>query len=616
MNDVIFGVMAEAVGYTYKNERGTTGLAGLRKELESIKSLIALYSFSPSPAGQHLRSMFEDKIASKQMQVDLMEKMGQRYIHLLKERGLSDEDIRTTLKTLMLESEAKSRYEGRFINGEPVLISKGTILQQALTGFLRKNLSSPSVPMFTDGDVNNLGFHEIGHFALGQAFTRHGEFVANAWPMFVHGRAFWWDFASSQRNQTDQFDQWTIKEHFGRVITSDQLLAITGSSSARDTVDSVARQRIKHLGLSDDDRAVVRDDVIKSVRARNDLSDVEKQEVIDDINYTYDQGDFFITSTSQRKPATKAVDEMSKLVDIPAELWDSNAESTRTSAFYDPLVPIPSRVFGWQRTDRKESSGLSSKTASEYTKVTGERDGLPGRDLGKILDKQDFDKTYPDAVADRKRLRKQALQYYGSLSQREIDAITEYTESSNAVNYFLRTGKLYNRGLLSRWRGFEPTNREEITMRAEELTDILENSPPLTQPVVLYRGLGDIDTDDYERLVKLGVGGEFSDDGVVSTSISPEIASRFIGRPDDDYEIPLLEIIVPKGARALSLIRGVGYDSDDRNFVMAYEEEVLLPPKTKFRIVAIIPPGEVSRHDGAFSPGGNPKSKIIVEVIP
>ena len=359
----------------------------------------------------------------------------------------------------------------------------------------------------------------------------------------------------------------------------------------------------------------MRDDVIKSVRARNDLSDVEKQQVIDDINYTYDNNDFFITSPARRvAPSDEAV-KVAEIMGIPAELLDSDAASTRTHTFFDPLIPIPSRLFGWQRTDKRESSGVSSKTSSDYTKVTGGRDGLPGRDLGKMLRKEDFDETYPDAVADKKILRKQALKYFESLSQRETDVLTEYTESSNAVNYFLRTGKLYNRGVLSKWRGFEPTNREEITRRAEELTDILENSPPLTQPVVLYRGLGDIDIDDYERLIKLGVGGEFSDDGIVSTSISPEKAWNFIGRPDD-HEIPLLEIIVPKGARALSLVRGVGYDSDDRNFVMAYEEEVLLPPKTRFRIVAIIRPNEVSKHDGAFSPGDNPKSKIIVEVIP
>ena len=628
LNDIIFGAMAEAVGYEYKNERDRMSLSGLREELESMKSLISLYSFAPSPAGQHLRAMFEDKISSKQMQVDLMERMGQRYIHLLRERGLSDDDIRTTLKTLVTESEGISRYEGRFINSSPVLISKGTILQQALTGFLRKNLASPSVPMFTDGDINTVGFHEIGHFALGQAFTRHGEFVANAWPMFVHGRAFWSKFASSQRNQTDQFDQWTIKEHFGRVITPEQLSAITGSSGARDTVESVQRQNLKHLGLSDADRSVVRDDVIKSVRARNDMSDVEKQQVIDDINYTYDQGDFIITSTSQRKPAPKGVEEMAQVAGIPAELWDSNAESTRTSAIFDQLIPIPSRLFGWQRTDKRESSGLSSKTADGYTKVKGGRDGMPGRDLGRMRRQMEFDETHPEAVADKKRLRKQALKYFGSLSPREIDAATEYVESSFALNYFLRFGEMPARG-----PGVSAPSQTEIVRRAEELTDILENSPPLTQPVVLYRGLGDIDIDDYEQLIELGVGGVFGDDGIVSTSTSPEMAHNFIGRTGDDYDLPLLEIIVPKGGRALSLISRKDSlikddpDEDDEfrpvigelfgePIVGSYEDEVLLPPKTKFKIVAIIPPNEVLRHDGAFSPGDNPKSKIIVEVIP
>lgn len=644
LNDILFGVMAEVVGYEseYAKRGVPTSIGDLRKEVESLKALIALYSFSPSPAGQHLRSMFEDKIASRQMQFDIIERMGQRYVHLLRERGLSDEDIRTTLDVLMKQSESASMYQGKFKNDSPVTQSKGTILQQALTAFLRKNLASPSIPMFTDLDLNSSGLHEIGHFGLGQGFTRHGEFVSNAWPMFVHGRPFWAQFAVIQRNQSGQFDQWTIKEHFNRILTPEQLNTLVASQEAttvtriRKFAERLQREKTPHLGLLDEDRAIVRDDVIKSVRARNDLSDVEKQQVIDDINYTYDNNDFFITSPARRvAPSDEAV-KVAEIMGIPAELLDSDAASTRTHTFFDPLIPIPSRLFGWQRTDKRESSGVSSKTSSDYTKVTGGRDGLPGRDLGKMRRQMDFDETHPDAVADKKRLRKQALKYFGSMSQREIDAVTEYIESSYAINHFLRFGEMPRRGPGT----MTFASQEEIVRRAEELTDILENSPPLTQPVVLYRGLSDIDIDDYDQLIRLGVGGEFSDDGIVSTSTSPEKASHFVGRTGDDYDIPLLEIIVPKGGRALSLVSRrdshvkdypeellSAYNEED-NFhpvigelfgnpvVGSYEEEVLLPPKTRFRIVAIIRPNEVSKHDGAFSPGGNPKSKIIVEVIP
>ena len=643
-NNILLGVMAEVVGYVseYAQRGVPTEVSDLRREIKNLKDLIALYSFSPSPAGQHLRSMFEDKIASRQMQFDIIERMGQRYVHLLRERGLSDEDIRTTLDVLMKQSESASMYQGKFMNDSPVTQSKGTILQQALTAFLRKNLASPSIPMFTDLDLNQSGLHEIGHFGLGQGFTRHGEFVSNAWPMFVHGRPFWAQFAVIQRNQTGQFDQWTIKEHFNRVLTPEQYNTLNSSdlgpvgSRPSKFVQRMLSRKLPHIGLSDEDRAIVRDDVVKSVRARNDLSDVEKQQVIDDINYTYDNDDFFITSIGRRvAPSDEAV-KVAEIMGIPAELLDSESASTRTHTFFDPLIPIPSRLFGWQRTDKRESGGVSSKTSSEYTKVKGGRDGLPGRDLGKMRRQMDFDETHPDAVADKKRLRKQALKYFGSMSQREIDAVTEYIESSYAINHFLRFGEMPRRG-----PGMTTfASQEEIVRRAEELTDILENSPPLTQPVVLYRGLSDIDIDDYDQLIRLGVGGEFSDDGIVSTSTSPEMASNFVGRTGDDYDIPLLEIIVPKGGRALSLVSRrdshlkdypeellSAYNEEDifhpvigelfgNPVVGSYEEEVLLPPKTRFRIVAIIRPNEVSKHDGAFSPGGNPKSKIIVEVIP
>ena len=260
----------------------------------------------------------------------------------------------------MKQSESASMYQGKFKNGSPVIQSKGTILQQALTGFLRKNLASPSVPMFSDLDVSSSGLHEIGHFGLGQGFTRHGEFISNAWPMFVHGRPFWPLFATIQRNQTGQFDQWTIKEHFNRILTPEQVSAITPVDSS--FVRRVRREKIAHIGLSDEDRAIVRDDVIKSVRARNDMSDVEKQQVIDDINYTYDNDDFFVTSTARRRAPMGDEAEMEKLTGIPANLWDEEAASTRTHTFFDPLVPIPSRLFGWQRTD---NSGFGSKTIDE-----------------------------------------------------------------------------------------------------------------------------------------------------------------------------------------------------------------------------------------------------------
>jgi hypothetical protein len=432
--------------------------------------------------------------------------------------------------------------------------------------------------------------------------------------MFVHGRPFWAQFAVIQRNQSGQFDQWTIKEHFNRILTPEQLNTLVTSEEAtkvtriRKFTERLQREKTPHLGLSDEDRAIVRDDVIKSVRARNDLSDVEKQQVIDDINYTYDNNDFFITSPARRvAPSDEAV-KVAEIMGIPAELLDSDAASTRTHTFFDPLIPIPSRLFGWQRTDKRESSGVSSKTSSGYTKVKGGRDELPGRDLGKMVRRRDFDETHPDAIADEKRLLKQSIKYFGSLSQREIDAATEYIESSSAINYFLRFGKMPQGG-----PGLRPVpSQTEIVRRAEELTDILENSPPLTQPVVLYRGLGDIDIDDYDQLIRLGVGGEFSDDGIVSTSTSPEMASSFVGRTGDDYDIPLLEIIVPKGGRALSLVSRK--DSLQKDFPEYLQDGYDVEEDDEFRPVV----GELFGEPiiGSYEKEGNPKSKIILEVIP
>jgi hypothetical protein len=91
----------------------------------------------------------------------------------------------------------------------------------------------------------------------------------------------------------------------------------------------------------------------------------------------------------------------------------------------------------------------------------------------------------------------------------------------------------------------------------------------------------------------------------------------------------MLEVIVPKGSRALSIIRPRQEEDDffpeDKpigvlhglDIMPAGEREILLPPATRFKIVAIIDTKDVNSHDGRFRPrDGADRPKIIVEVIP
>lgn len=645
-SDAIFGAMAEAVGFQYNTRNQDAGdgfgrnnmgapssINIMRRSLEMAKESLRETEFAPTPAGNHLKAIYENKIIVMEQRIDLFERMGKRYVHLMRERGLSDDDIKKTMEKVLLSFGGNiegQRYEMR----EPIAPGTGgTIMSQALQAFLRKTLAVSGLPFFTDGGPHEVGMHEIGHFALGQGFTRHGEFVANGWAFFVNGPAHWEQFVGNQAVQTDRFDQWTIKEHFGRTLTPEQQKII------RERVGEGERgSNARHRALSAGDRERIRLDVVDAVRARTDLTDTEKQDVIDDIQKLYDDGGFFIPKTESADADSDLVaairdENLNQQSVIEESGLDLNGTGVATSTLLDKWTPLPAHVFGWQRSRAPRPDGMASKTAPKFTKVKGGRPTLPGRDLGKLRRQGDFEKTYPDAAKDKSRLRKQALKYFASLSQRELDAVTDYIGESFAMNYFLRFGKLpRTSGAFSR-PGY--SYEDQIIRRAEELTDILENSTPLTQPIVLYRGLGDIDIDDYDHIIKLGVGGVFSDDGIISTTTSPSIATNFQGRSSDSYGIPLLEIIVPKGGRALSLVSNKGNESDDplldeeynpvigelfgNPVVGSYEEEVLLPPKTKFRIVAIIPPKDVYKHDGAFAPYGadsaSTRAKIIVEVI-
>ena len=623
-NDVIFSAMAEAVGFVYGGDLVGTknAMEELRESLQSYKERLTRFEIAPTTAGNHIKMLLENTITEKQMTIDLFERMGKRYVHLMRERGLSEDDIKKLMSKVLTSSNV---YQA----GEPIgAEAGGTIVSQALSAFLRKNLSSPLLPYFTEATIREAGLHEIGHFGLGQGFTRHGEFVANAWPFFVHGPAFWRTFLSVQTRQSDTFDQWTIKEHFGRTLTPEQQRIVKENIGAMGSLGGARRTiNVRHSGLSFDDRDRVKSDVVSAIRARTDLTDVEKQEVIDNIETLYTDGGFFIPKR-QFDPEGFQTE-----IGLEENGLDENGESVTTSKLLDEMIPLPAHLFGWQRSKSPRPDGMASKTTLKFTKVKGGRPTLPGRDLGKLRRVSDYETTYPDATKDKNRLRKQALKYFGSLSPRELDAVTEYIESSSTLNYFLRYGEMPRRG-----PGMPTISEQEIVRRAEELTDILENSPPLTQPVILYRGLSDIEIEDYDHLLSLGVGGEFSDDGIISTSTSPSIATNFQGRGSkDSYGIPLLEIIVPKGGRALSLVtRKDDSIQDDPLFeeeynpvigelfgnvvVGSYEEEVLLPPGTKFRIVAIIPSKDIYKHDGAFAPygadTGDSKPKIIVEVIP
>jgi hypothetical protein len=85
--------------------------------------------------------------------------------------------------------------------------------------------------------------------------------------------------------------------------------------------------------------------------------------------------------------------------------------------------------------------------------------------------------------------------------------------------------------------------------------------------------------------VKGNLGGTFTDKAYQSTSLSQEVATKFIHNVSKDVPAMTWEVHVPKGSR------GAYLSTDDKGY-SENEHEFLLPRDSKFRIL------EVAHHHG------------------
>jgi DNA-binding CsgD family transcriptional regulator len=389
-NDAIFGVMADMVGLTQKRQPyyPNASLATLRNQIEALKELYGRISFAPTPAGKHLRELFESRIEMKMKNLEIVENIGRRYVHLLKERGLTDDDISEMLSTLLDSSVTSQIHRGgrsdftrrvgnddfmQFKGGEPVPATgaSSNAARDALRAFVYQKAVSALVPVFNDGDTDRIGMHEIGHFVFGQAFTRHGEFVANAWTYLLFGQSHWSIFAENQRQQSDFFDALTIKEHFGRLLSPDLRAAIKGHSKKRYLDILAGLDGGKHLNITNKDALQMLDDVITKVKSRNDLSDTEKADIEKRIRDAFNKN-MFVLVRNNRPVNDKTEEEIKQALEVAKELGidedviKDGGWKIRTSMLYEKLIPLTSDPFGWSRQsampDDERQGGLSSRT--------------------------------------------------------------------------------------------------------------------------------------------------------------------------------------------------------------------------------------------------------------
>jgi SPP1 gp7 family putative phage head morphogenesis protein len=154
------------------------------------------------------------------------------------------------------------------------------------------------------------------------------------------------------------------------------------------------------------------------------------------------------------------------------------------------------------------------------------------------------------------------------MSKAQAEAVTEYTKSG-----FLRVNGYLRRGRNPIGRAVD-TVQEEIKL----LREVFDAAPPLTDDLLVYRGVDDVAFGDMIEGLK--VGQVFGDKGFVSTTLKRDVAFQDFGG-----DVTLIEIVVPAGNRVVSPLAML----EDRSLVtgtMQVEQEVILNAGSNFRVVS------------------------------
>lgn len=149
-------------------------------------------------------------------------------------------------------------------------------------------------------------------------------------------------------------------------------------------------------------------------------------------------------------------------------------------------------------------------------------------------------------------------------------------EHAGVLGYYTGTGyKRFNRSLRNGYSDV-PIVKERLQHQVAVLNDLINIQDPTTSETTLYRRM------EYRRL-ELNEGDEFHDKGFVSTSKEEEVIP--IDMEEDSLNYTFFRITVPPGAQMLD-VESVGGDP--------YENEVILPPGTKFRVTRVVRPNNSS----------------------
>ncbi len=155
---------------------------------------------------------------------------------------------------------------------------------------------------------------------------------------------------------------------------------------------------------------------------------------------------------------------------------------------------------------------------------------------------------------------KPQIKYVNELSDKTKQAIAYYTDDGyDKINNYMRypSGKYVS----------------QVHDSIKLIDKAFENSPPLTQDVVVYRGI----RSSYQ------IEGEFVEKAFTSTSVNLSIALEF----NNNSKCCIFKINVPKGKKVLPLV------NCSEN---ASELEVLLPKNSSFKIKTVVHDKETNRN--------------------
>jgi SPP1 gp7 family putative phage head morphogenesis protein len=163
------------------------------------------------------------------------------------------------------------------------------------------------------------------------------------------------------------------------------------------------------------------------------------------------------------------------------------------------------------------------------------------------------------------------------MSEPQGKALQGYTKSGfENINGYLR------RGRLARTSTYNPEKLQQAANKVKDeirlISEIFDSAPPLTDDLLVYRGVDDVAFGDMIEGLK--VGQVFGDKGFVSTTLKRDVAFQDFGG-----DVTLIEIVVPAGNRVVSPLAMM----QDRSLVtgtMQVEQEVILNAGSNFRVVS------------------------------